>query len=250
MDMRDRRQSGQILVIAILVISLVLLSTQVYIFEVGKSLEVVEPALVNDFVFATKVGSKHVVTGSLANISIGGRNLTLLTNLERWVTFIESLYQYGKPLFNCTLRITPPYVNGTYLSWGSNGVGVSSACADLNLSLVDSQVTMQMDYTINVTTSLRIEGVYRVIQDNIKQLNVTINLSNEGRPALARNIKVLYEYLGEWRIPNFQETDYGNGTYLISFEAEIPEDDFNISAQVYDLRGIYVQANTTCTSIS
>jgi len=43
--------------------------------------------------------------------------------------------------------------------------------------------------------------------------------------------------------------DYGNGTYRMSFiaETESVNDPMLISAQVYDMRGIFVLANATCS---
>lgn len=248
MKRKSRRQnSGQILVIAVLVVSLILLSTQLYIYEIGRSLET-QSTRVNDFVLAMKLGSRHVVTGSLASISTAGDNSTLSANLERWRSFAGNFYQFGKPVFNFSLPSMPPYTNGTYLSWGTDGFGASSAYVDFNFSLADRQVTVQLPYTVNTTTSLRVEGVFRT-QGNTKQVNVTVNLSNEGNPALAKNVTVLYESQG-WFVPDFQNTDYGNGTYVASFEADIPGNEVYVSAQVYDLREIYVQANATCTDVT
>ena len=249
-EKRDRQSSGQILVIAVLVVSLVMLSAQVYIYEVGKSFEGVESIRANNFVLAVKLGSKHMVIGSLANISNGGNTLTLSANLDQWASFVGGWYQFGKPILNFTLTNTSPYTNGVYLSWDSSGFGISSAYSDFNFSLADRQVTVQLLYSTNVTTSLNIEGAYRRVQGDTKQVNVIVNLSNEGSPALAKNITILYYSLGSWLVPSFQNTDYGNGTYLISFEAAIPGIVVDVSAQVYDLREIYVQANATCTDVT
>jgi hypothetical protein len=205
---------------------------------------------VNDFVFAIRLGSTHLVTGSLSNVSVGGDNATLSANLQRWKAFTEGLYQFGKPVLNFTLGETSPYTVGFHLSWGTDGRGVSSTHVDFILSLKDRQVMVQLPYAVNVTTALKINGSYREIVGDTKRINVTLNLSNEGGSALAKNITMLYEYLGEWRIPDFQTTNYGNGTYLTSFEVDIPGNDVYVSAQVYDSREIYVQANATCTNAS
>ena len=255
MKRKNRRQcSGQILVLAVLVVSLVLLSTQVYIYEVGRSLEEVKSIRVNDFVFAVKLGSKHVVIGSLANISVGGDYSILYANLEKWAAFTESLYQFGKPVLNFALRDTLPYTNGTRLSWGTDGLGISSAYANFNFSLSDRQVNIEMPYTMNITTSLVVEAIYRTLQGNVKQINVTCNVLNERTPALAENVTVFYEDSGSWlradEQANYVFTDYGNGTYIISFEADILQENVKVSAQVCDLREIHVQANVTCTSVS
>jgi len=245
--------SGQILVIAILVVSLVLLSTQLYIYEVSRSLEGDKAIHVTDFVLAIRLGSNNVVTGSLVNISTGGDSSILSANLEGWASFVGGLYQFGKPVLNFMLRNAAPYINGTQISWGTNGFGVSGVYVDVNFSLADGQVNIQLPYALNVTTSLVVEGVYRTLTGFTKQINITCNLFNEENPALAQNMTIFYESSSSWlradEQSNYSFVDYGNGTYWTSFEAEVLEESVNMSAQVYDLRGIYVQANTACTNL-
>ena len=250
----NRRQcSGQIFVIAVLVVSLVLLSTQVYIYEIRNSLEETRSTRVNDFVLAVKLGSNNIISGSLTNITRGGDSLVLFENLERWASFVDSFYMFGTPILNFTLKNTSPYISGTYLFWGTEGLGTSSAYSDFNFSLVDGQVNVQLAYSVNVTTSIVVESVYRTLSGDLRQVNVTCSLLNQGKPAPAENVMVLYESSGFWNRADQQSsyafTDYGNGTYFISFEADIPETNVNVSAQVYDSRGVYVQANATSTSI-
>ena len=239
--------------LAVLVVSLVLLSTQLYIYEVGRSLDGIESIRVNDFVLAVKLGSKHVVTGALANISVGGEGSILSANLERWASFTGGLYMFGKPVLNHTLRNASPYTNGSRLSWGTDGFGITSAYANFDFSLSDRQVNVKLPYAVNITTSLVVEGIYQTLQDGVKQINVTCDVLNEENPALAENVTVLYEDSGSWQRADTQSSyrfaDYGNGTYLVSFEADIPGENVNVSVQVYDIRGIYVQANATCISV-
>jgi len=252
---KNRRHcSGQILVLAVLVVSLVLLSTQLYIYEVSRSLEGTESMRVNGFVLAMKLGSKHIVTGALANISVGGDNLILSANLGGWASFTSGLYQFGKPVLNYTLRNISPYTNGTRLSWGTDGFGITSAYTDFDFSLSDRQVNVEVPYAVNITTSLVVEGVYQTLQDSMKQINVTCNVLNEGNPALAESVTVLYEDSGSWQRADKQSiysfADYGNGTYLAFFEAAILGENVNVSVQAYDVRGVYVQANATCTNVT
>lgn len=247
-----RQRSGQILVITVLVVSLVLLSTQVYIYEVRNSLKETRSTCVNDLVLAVKLGSNNMISGSLANITRGGDNSVLSENLGRWASFIDSFYLFGTPILNFSLKNTLPYINGTYLFWGTEGLGISSAYSEFKFSLVDGQVNVQLAYFVNVTTSIAVESVYRTLSDNLRQVNVTCSLLNQGKPALAGTVTVFYESSGFWnradQQSNYAFTDYGNGTYLISFEAIIPETNVNVSAQVYDSKGVYVQANTTSTN--
>ncbi len=250
---KNRQDSGQILVIAVLVVSLVLLSTLFYIYEIARPLEE-ESINVHNFVFSVKLGSKHTIISSLANISVGGNRSFLSANLERWRVLVNGLYGFGKPILNFELGDTSPYINGTYLSWGIDGFGISSVYVDVDFSLSDSQVDTQMFYSVNVTSSLWVDGVYQAMIGSVKHVNVTCNLFNEGYPALAENVVVLYENSGSWQRADEQANycfiDYGNGTYFVSFEADILEENVNVSAQVHDLRGIYIQANATCTNVT
>ena len=211
---RSRQRSGQILVIAVLVISLVLLSTQAYIFEVGRPSGENRAVWANDFVLAIKLGSRHVVAGSLVDISTGGNGAVLHSNLENWAVFIGGFYQLGRSTLNVTLRDALPYASGLLLSWGSNGVGVTSAYADFDFSLLEGEFSVQLPYSLNVTTTLLVEGIYRNLRGDVVQVNVTCRVLNEGAPALAENLTVLYEKSGSWlradAKASYSFTDYGN----------------------------------------
>ena len=71
---------------------------------------------------------------------------------------------------------------------------------------------------------------------------------------MAKNITLFFEEDGDLSTQEWIEadspniTDYGNGTYFLSFIAETQtrNDPVLVSAQVYDLRGIFVLANATC----
>lgn len=245
-----RQNSGQILLLAVLVITLLMLSTQLYIYEVGKSMDNVDSTQANNMIFAIRLGSKHVVTGSLANISYGGEKSVLPTNLEEWRSLIGRLYHLGKPFLNYTLHSTPSYSAGTYLLWGTNGFGITSAISDFNLSILDQQIDVRLSYKVNITTSIFEEAIGRTLQNTSKQIDVTFNLSNDGFPALAKNVSVQHQISGVWKPADEQGSyrlvDYGNGTYVSSFEVDTTQDAVNVSVLVLDLRGIYVQANTTC----
>jgi hypothetical protein len=244
-----RQRSGQILIIAVLVISLMLLSTTLYIYEVGRPSGAANEARVTDFVLAAKHGSQHVVIGSLANISTGGAQSILWTNLERWKAFIERSYEFGRPVLSFSLANTPLYNNGSYLLWGNGGFGVSSASTEFTLLLTDHEVNAQLSYSVNVTTALAIEGSWRIVEGEMKQVNVTLNVANEEGPALAKDITLLYESQGTWPAADYRSRDYGNGTYALSFETDTPGNALNVSAHIHDFRGIHVQANTTCLGI-
>ena len=248
--MQRRHSSGQILLVAVLIIALALLSTELYVYEVGRPIDEVNPDSFSDFIFAVELGSKHVVVGSLANISQGGANQTLQINLERLSSFVGRQYKLGKYVLDFTSREETPYSSGIWISWGTNGSGVSGAYTNFTLRLSDKGVDVNLKYAINITTTLQIQGTYNRLQGDSKEVNVTCNLSNEGNPALAENITLYYKNLDNWLVPgpqnNYTVVDLGNGTYLMSFVADISSQDVEVSVHACDQREVNVQANVTC----
>ena len=249
----ERNCSGQVLLVGVLIIALLLLSTEIYVYDLGKAVDEGKQNSFSDFVLAVRSGSKHVIAGSLANVSRGGTNQTLEINLKRWSSFVGGLYQSGKCILNFTLRETAPYSSGIWIFWGTTGVGVSEAYANFTLQLLDRGADVNLKYAINVTTTLSIQGTYKEMQGNSKQVNVTCNLLNEGKPALAENLTLYYKNLDDWLIPgtqnNYTIIDYGNGTYFMSFVADISSSTVEVSVHASDQREISVQANVTCTEI-
>jgi len=228
-----------------------LLSAQLYILEVGNVMNETESNSPNDFILAVKLGSRHVIVGSLANISNGGQNSNLASNLQKWSSLISKQYHFGKNILNYTLKETSPYSSGIWTNWGTNGYGVSSAYANFTYKLSDREFDVNWSYFINITTTLQIESTYQTVSGDVKQVDVIINGLNEAEPALAKQITIYYKLLGNWLIPNatnnYEIFDYGNGTYTASFMASIPSQNVEVSAHVIDQRQIYVQANATST---
>ena len=229
-----------------------LLSAQLYILEVGKISEDTNSDALNDFMLDVKLGSRHVVIGSLANISNGGASDILEQNLLEWVEFIGSQYLQGQNTMNFALEETAPYSFGTRLSWGVNGYGVSSAYAEFMHSLDGREANVDLTYSVNVTTALLISSINQGLNETARQVDVTINILNEAYPALAEQITVYYRVSGTWLIPDlatgYKLQDYGNGTYVASFTAMTASID-EVSVHAIDCRGIYVQANATSTEI-
>jgi hypothetical protein len=245
--------SGQVLVVAALIIALTIISTELYVYELGRTVGEAKANPINEYVLAIKLGSQHIVTGSLANVSQGGSSQTLTVNLERWASLVYRQYHLGRSILNFTPYETEPYSSGINCLWGSDGLGVSSAYVDFTLKILDQEVNVNVTYAVNVTTTILIQGTYKVIQDDEKQVNVTCNLLNEGKPALAKGIILTYRSSDDWLIPGPQNgytfVDYGNGTYSISFAAEISSDNVEVSVNAYDQRDIYTQANVTCVEL-
>jgi len=251
-EMRERN-SGQVLLIAAFIMAFLLLSAELYIFEVGNVMSEFESNSLTDFVLNIKLSSRHIVIGALANASNGGSISVLELNLQRWASLIDKQYRFGKSILNYTLEQNSPYSSGIWMDWGTNGLGVSSAAVNFAYKLSGREMNLNQSYFLNITTTLLVESTYRGMLGNDKQINVTIRLLNEANAALAKQIIIYYYSEGNWLIPtqvnNYSILDYGNGTYLASFTASIPGQDVQVSAHVVDQREIYVRANATSTQI-
>jgi hypothetical protein len=90
------------------------------------------------------------------------------------------------------------------------------------------------------------------LNGTLMQANLTVNLLNEGKPALAQNFTFYFENATEgWvKVDSPSINDFGNGTYAVSFIAETyqPSDPLLVSMLCQDQRGIFVGANATCTN--
>ncbi len=249
--MKRRNNSGQILLIAIFIIALLLLSSELYVFDVSKITHETELTSLEDFVLAVKLGSKHVIAGSLANASYGGQINVLLLNLHEWGVLLGRQYQFGKSSLDYTLADVAPYSSGIRIYSGTDGIGVASACANFTYTLSGRETTITQAFLVNITTTVTVESTFQTIGGDEKRVNVTVSVLNEMEPALARQITISYEGSGSWLIPdetnNYSILNYGNGSYAASFTADIPASSVSVSAQVVDTRGIFVQANATST---
>jgi hypothetical protein len=250
---RKNANSGQIFIVAVLTITLVLVSTEIYVYETISQTVDLKTDSFPDFVFMTKLGCRNTLISSLTSISVGSSFDILSTNLETLDSLIETQYQFGKCFLNYTLRSISPYSNGIWISWGSSGTGVSGAYANFTFKVTDREVNATVPFFVNVTTSVSIVGTYQRLTGNDKQVNVTCNLLNEGKPAIAKDITIYYFAESSWQEANllsgYSVSDYGNGTYLASFVASIPGNQVNVSTQVYDTRQTFVRTNTTCTQV-
>ena len=254
--MRNLRQnrSGQVLILAALAVALMIASTIVYVYQTSRVLNEEHPFSPEEFVRIVKLGSRNLVIGSLANISYGGANQTLETNLDRWGSFVEAQYYFGECSLGFELCEDAPYSSGLRIIWGDNGSGITSAKVDFSLNLTSEGADVDVVYPVNVTTSLSISAVSQW-QQGYHEINVTIHLYNEGEPALAKNLTVYYQNLfGAWvnagSLDSYLLEDFGNGTYKASFTVGPPRiSDREIMVECYDQREIYVKATTICEDI-
>jgi hypothetical protein len=252
----NRRNSGQVLIIASLVVTLLLLSTALYVSEIEKNAAVYE-SRVDPAFSAYKLGTMHTVISALANISNGGSADVLVADLNQFETIVNSHSFNAIVKMDCTPLNVTPYQDGVWISWGSSGQGISSAYVNFILNSSGTSASYYSEYAINVTSEIDVNGYYTLLTGSLKQVNLTCNILNEGNPALAQNFTVYYERDGslspeEWvKVASSSITDYGNGTYVISFTAETtnPDDPMLVSVHSHDLRYILTKANVTCTQV-
>jgi hypothetical protein len=251
----NRKNSGQTLIITALVIALLILSIVYGVFEAGRRSETLSANTLNMPILAAKLGLRNTVTGSLVNVSNGGEDEILSTNLSEYASIVGNQSFFGKCTVLFTVYDASPYQSGMWISWGSDGTGVSSAYANFTLVFTRTESELQVEHVINITTALNVEGTYTNLEGTLKQVNVTCRIFNEGEPALANNIILYYDHDGDLETHDWiaadspSITDYGNGTYTASFTAETQtsDDPMLVSAQVHDLRENFVLANATCT---
>jgi hypothetical protein len=152
-----------------------------------------------------------------------------------------------------TLLNSSNYQNGSWVFCGANGLGISSAYATFRFESSSLSATSSMEYAVNVTSTVKISGNYLQLNDTTKQVNLSINLLNEDKAALARNFTFSYQTESEL-VPASSPSiaSFGNGTYTASFNAETAKlnDPLVVSLRCQDGRGIFVGANLTCTDTS
>ena len=143
------------------------------------------------------------------------------------------------------------YQNGLWISRGANGLGVSSAYVSFRFESFNPLATSNVEYAVNVTSTVKINGNYLQLNDTGKQVNLTINVSNEGKEALAQSFIFSYQTSSNWvSVDSPRITSFDNGTYTASFNAETVQsnDPLIVSLSCRDGRGIFLGANLTCTS--
>jgi len=245
---RKKSDSGQALIITSLIITMLLLSTAYYVFEINNN--VTDDSASIDYEFsATKLSTLDTVVSALANASNGGGTSVLTANLDRLVSILQSHSYDGEIRLLFIPLVSASYQNGIETSWGSNGSGISSAYVNFILNESAPSVNYCSQYATNITTALIVQAS-STGNDSEKTVNATWTVYSEQGFALAKDIRVLYqnETDGPW-IPvdllSNNLIDYGNGTYSLCFNAYALST-IEVSAQVHDSRGIFVMANATC----
>jgi hypothetical protein len=240
-----RSNHGQALIVAALIIALLFISTTYYVLETEKDTISLQSTTEIDL-SAIKASIKNTLISALANISKsafanisnGGGREVLMEDLKNLSSTVHNYTYDAESDLSFTLF-------NSSLSWEHLGFGVSSAYASFTINESGLALNYFTTYEVNITTALQIEGVYKS-EGAEKTVNISCTVYDENGPALANKIVILYQNQtdGSWLKVGQQPIDYGNGTYDISFVAYSPEP-INVSAQVNDLRNIFVMANAT-----
>lgn len=243
-----RNTSGQVLVITSLLVALLFLSTAMYVIGTEKTQSTAETGQDNVFP-AYQQSLKNAVISALANVTSGGSPTALTSNLDMLTQALTSHSYQSILKIDYTPLDTAPYQNGLWISSGSNGFGVSSADVTFSFSSSGSSASSALQYSLNVTSQINLSGNTE-INGNFTQVNLTVNVFNEGKPALAKNLTFYYQNGTEQtKVDTTNIIDFGNGSYTASFNIENASTPLPVSVLCEDQRGIFAGANATCTVI-
>jgi len=252
MGKRSLRQdsSGQVLIVSALLVALLLLSTALYVIDVGKDIPTVDANEGNVF-SGYQQSTRSALISALSNATGGGNTDILGADLaELRTVLLSNSYQAMLTMDYSTLN-SSGYENGLRISWGADGKGVSSAYTTFVFGSSSPLVTTNLEYTINVTSAVNLGGSYRQLNETTKQVNLTISVFNEGKPTLANEFVFSYINPSGWiQVDSQNTTNFGNGTYTASFTADTLQlnDPLVVSLLCQDTRGISIGATVTCTS--
>ena len=246
-----RDSHGQVLVITSLLVALLLLSTGVYVIEIQKNQPIISNQTDNVFL-EYQQSIKNTLISALANVTGGGDQNILSADLNE-VNAVMTAHSYQAMLqMDYTPLNAEPYQNGFWISSGTNGVGVSSVYVTFAFNSSGFSADSNFMYSLNVTSQVTFSGTCLQLNDTSKQVTLTINVLNEGKPALAQNFNVYYQNDTGWvAVEQPSLSDFGNGTYQLSFNADSDQsiNPLFVSLICQDQRGISVGANATCTVI-
>ncbi len=225
-----RNNSGQVLIVSALLLALVLLSTAFYVIQSEKTAPTAQTCQ-NDFA-AYQQAAKNTLISALSNVTNGGDSSVLASDLERFTLAIAAQSYQSMVQLQSQPLTTAPYQDGLHISWGDNGYGISSVCTDFSIGTITNTKTLSTQYSLNITTEIAYNGECWLLEGKHKEVNLTVNVYNEGQPALAENFTFLYDFDGilstsDWTAVNATNTlinNLGNGTYLVSLTLNLTKE--------------------------
>jgi hypothetical protein len=246
---RNRKNSGQVLIVTSLVVILLLMSTVICVTEIQKNNPIYYEDANRDLI-TIKQAAANTIISALANISNGGNSSVILSDLNRLKSVVlnnsyNSLIDLG--FFPSDMA---PYSDGVWVSWGSAGVGVSSVSVNFVMNASGISSNYYNEYVINRTSSIEIEGL-NTVNATTRTITVSCTVFNEDVPALAENLTIYYQQDSPaiWvKLSSPNTINYGNGTYTTTFTVakQLTANLLPISIGCQDVRGITVWANATC----
>lgn len=245
-----RNCSGQVIIVTALLVAMILLTTALYVIEVEKSVPTVDANSAGSF-DAYLPALRSTLISALANASAGGNSDILKSDLAQLKTAILSHSYDALLTMDYSTKNSGGYTNGLNIAWGSSGSGVSEASASFTFSSSSTTGKSDAAYTVELSSRLQASGSYSE-QNGTKQVNLTVNVLNDGSPALAESFGFSYQTSQGWvQVDSLAIVDHGNGSYSISFTAETGQtgEPLVVSAVIVDERGISVGANLTCNPI-
>jgi len=245
--------SGQVIIITALLVATLLLSTAIYVIETEKEVPTANTSEENVFP-AYQQSIRNTLISALADITNGSKTSVLTDDLKELNAAITSdSYQAILQMNYTLLNAANTYQNGIWISWnGSQGISSDYVRFVFNSSAPSTSSSLAFD--VHVTTEADLSGNYFQLNSSFTQVNLTVNVLNEGKPALAQNFTFYFENATDdlVKVDSPIITDFGNGTYAVSFIAETdqPSDPLLVSMLCQDQRGIFVGANVTCSNIA
>jgi hypothetical protein len=233
-----------------LLVALLLLSTAIYVVNVQKSVPKVDS--ITDSMFSGyRETAQNTMVSALANASAGGSLNVLGVDLAE-LKAVVSAYSYEAIVtLDYTTRNSLPYAGGLWISKGASGEGISAAYADFVFHSSSPSGSSSIAYTLNVTSQVHLSGGYVQLNDS-KQVNLAVNVLNDGVPALAQSFVFHYQNDTDWvLVPSPVIVDNGDGSYVASFAAQTLQvnEPLYVSTLCLDQRGISIGANLTCNHI-
>lgn len=242
---------GQVIVVAGLLVAVLLISTAVYVIDVGQAVPKVDSAQDGLFMGYTE-SVRNTMVSALANISGGGDPSVLTSDLEALKTVILAHSYQAQLSVNYDTLDNGVYVDGVWVSWGSNGDGVSSVYASFAFNSSNSMGASEDAYALNVTSSVHVTCNIFQSNQSLIEGNLTVAVFNEAKPALAEHLSFCYQNGSDWLpLDSPVIVDHGDGSYAVSFTIQNSElnGSLNVSTLVQDQRGISIGANLTCNPV-
>jgi hypothetical protein len=249
-----RDTSGQVIVITALMVALVLLSTAIFVIETEKDVPTGGTDTNNVFL-AYQQAARSTLISALASVTNGGNRGILTADLNELDSNITSHSYQSILQTSFTPLNEAQYKNGIGI-WGTDGQGISSVYVTFIINSTGTSSTSSLEYAINITSQANLSGSYMQLDGTLNQVNLRVNILNEGKPALAQNFTFYYDDANSltenWtQVASPIMTDFGNGTYEVSFNAQTQQPGDPLLASMYcqDQRGILISANVNCTNL-